>query len=917
MGESNGIGKALILLVAILLLLAILAQPAFSAEKKKEEKNDSSKIKDSGPESIVAAAISMTNCSNASYLGSLSCGSSKIGSGSILSSGGTIWHKVYASSSGTLKVALSGPSSADFDLYVYSSCSSGYICRPYEGDSYETCTINATAGKYYYIGVNSYSGTGSYTVNASLSCSGGSTCNSTSYTSCSSSLALLNGASASNMCGSQQYYKITISNTCTITWTMTPGSSADYDLYARNSSGSCPSTSSYDCRPYSGTGTQETCTATLPAGTYYAMVNKYGGSGTYQIQAGYSNCSSTCSSHYSYSCYSNDVYWYNSCSQREGLKQDCGDSSCGGWGSNYCKNGDVYYSRACNDRGCSSSACYSTTRTDEQLVQSCGGNGCTSSTCNAGLNVTSYTDSIENDFLGNIQWETSAGNVSETGVYVSYKSDKSDAAKAVAPLNSLNKYAAILAPKYCSSPTLYARAYAIGTNGAAKYSDWKSISLAEYCSEQTGLTSISSAMQIEQQKEETKTKIKKSDDSASGITATAVSTAICSIAPFMGNMSCGSSRIAFGSLSSTGATNWHRIYATDTGTLTVSLAGPSTADFDLYTYPTCSSGWTCRPYSGGSNEICTVNATAESYYYIAVNSYSGTGGYSLVTTLNCAGACGGSSPACTETIIPFDLQEVDLLALGWAGIKLFTIGSCLDEGWLTFWCAFDVGSTAIILVPLPDAEADDALAIGAKLAKLAKGNKLLVEIGSVTKLSQAVRKIDVTVKGIKHSVAGSKIARAAELGIMQIDFAAGEIKTAFKELSEWLLKYGDSAIVRLKGLGATNDILEIVIKKGGNLDDTYKAIKRTDSVNVAWLDSYGWDYLSGATKNHHIQIQQAFGLSNSDTAVKDLIMDAVKTGVKDPADPYRIVKYYPEKNKNLRVIIRDLSDSPIKDAYPA
>lgn len=62
-------------------------------------------------------------------------------------------------------------------------------------------------------------------------------------------------------------------------------------------------------------------------------------------------------------------------------KEECSTDSCGSWGSNYCKNGDVYRSRTCHDRGCSGGACYDSSYTDEQLVQTCA-NGCANGQCN-------------------------------------------------------------------------------------------------------------------------------------------------------------------------------------------------------------------------------------------------------------------------------------------------------------------------------------------------------------------------------------------------------------------------------------------------------------------------------------------------------------------------------------------------------
>ncbi len=84
-----------------------------------------------------------------------------------------------------------------------------------------------------------------------------------------------------------------------------------------------------------------------------------------------------CISHDSYSCYNNDVYWYDSCGVREEKKlPDCGTS--GYTGVNYCYLNDVY--RDYVTRGCSGSSCTSST---EPLKQDeCGALGCTEGVCN-------------------------------------------------------------------------------------------------------------------------------------------------------------------------------------------------------------------------------------------------------------------------------------------------------------------------------------------------------------------------------------------------------------------------------------------------------------------------------------------------------------------------------------------------------
>ena len=94
-------------------------------------------------------------------------------------------------------------------------------------------------------------------------------------------------------------------------------------------------------------------------------------------------------------CQSNDIYQnfksficnlagtydsYCSDSTIAQLKTDCGEDSCGSFGENYCKSGDVYHSRTCNDKGCTNGGCFDNQSTDEQKVQDCS-YGCLTGTC--------------------------------------------------------------------------------------------------------------------------------------------------------------------------------------------------------------------------------------------------------------------------------------------------------------------------------------------------------------------------------------------------------------------------------------------------------------------------------------------------------------------------------------------------------
>ncbi len=66
-----------------------------------------------------------------------------------------------------------------------------------------------------------------------------------------------------------------------------------------------------------------------------------------------------------------------------------------------------------------------------------------------------------------------------------------------------------------------------------------------------------------------------------------------------------------------------------TGGLTATLAGPSGTDFDLYLYKWTRRGWRAADSSTGSTSDESVSATKSNYYYVEVDSYTGSGSYEL------------------------------------------------------------------------------------------------------------------------------------------------------------------------------------------------------------------------------------------------------------------------------------------------
>ena len=498
--------------------------------------------------------------------------------------------------------------------------------------------------------------------------------------------------------------------------------------------------------------------------------------------------SPSCYSHDYYQCYNNDVYWYNSCNQRESKKTECGSSSTGSWGSNYCKSGNVYKQRTNLSKGCSSNNCYSNSQIEESLVQNCGGAGCSDGKCGylpTSVHIVDYTSNVDVGYVGSIEWNTT-GSITETGIYFAYQSNKSDAVRISAKLNSSNNYAAMISSKkgVCS---IYVKPYIISSSGWLISSDWVQINVGNTCS-----NAMAKAYKIQE------------------------------------------------------------MQITKTG-----LALNSEDKADL--------------------------AYADS---------------------------------CESTIIPFEFTEIDWIAFtaeaGIEGAKLITIGSCIDDGILTLGCGLDVVSTVIMIEPVGGTELGAAAKAAKVLAFLSDGAKAFKIVNSLSKLSKIGTGMNLFFKGVAKPVSGTIIARGTELGIMKVDFIGKGITTTTENLAEWFATKGETAIIKLKNAGATNEMLETVITKGNALLD--KTIRVTSwQRGTAYLgegiyaaDGWGWGHI--VFQKHHTQIQKALKLSNSDMAVKDVIDEVLKTGiVKDSSE---LGKYLVDKvvikngaSSNIRVVI--------------
>ncbi|RKH49131.1 M4 family metallopeptidase [Corallococcus llansteffanensis] len=156
----------------------------------------------------------------------------------------------------------------DVDLYVRFGTApdaATYDCRPYAGGNAETCTITNIQAGTYYVMLNAYSAYSGVTLKGSYT-SGGPTGN------VLQSNVPVTGISGAASSFTTEWVTLDVPANKTVTIT-TSGGTGDADLYVRF--GSSPTTTTYDCRPYTS-GNGETCTLTkTTAGKYYVKLRGY------------------------------------------------------------------------------------------------------------------------------------------------------------------------------------------------------------------------------------------------------------------------------------------------------------------------------------------------------------------------------------------------------------------------------------------------------------------------------------------------------------------------------------------------------------------------------------------------------------------------------------------------------------------
>ena len=180
-----------------------------------------------------------------------------------------------------LVVSMSG-GSGDADLYVRRGAqptTSVYDCRPYVGGNTESCSFETPAAGVWHVMIRGYSAFSGTSIRATWDEDSGP--EPEPCTPGTSTTANLAGAT-----GSTKSYSIEVPACANNLTVKMSGGSGDADLYVR--ANSAPTTSTYDCRPYTG-GNNETCDFSDAGGkTWYINIRAYRSYSAVTLELSYS-----------------------------------------------------------------------------------------------------------------------------------------------------------------------------------------------------------------------------------------------------------------------------------------------------------------------------------------------------------------------------------------------------------------------------------------------------------------------------------------------------------------------------------------------------------------------------------------------------------------------------------------------------
>jgi hypothetical protein len=195
------------------------------------------------------------------------------------------WYQFYAASGASLSVSMTPNSGADFDLCVYDPSGSTSWCSGAGTGATDAVSLTTPSAGSWRAMVYVYAGSGSYTFSASAS-AGSTSGDCGTAGDAGNSFGSATGITLPKSCtgtlgtggDSQDWYSFYKPSGASLSVSMTPNPSADFDLCLYDPSGTAVACST------AGTGSTDSISGTTGMSGYWrAVVYVYAGSGSYSL----------------------------------------------------------------------------------------------------------------------------------------------------------------------------------------------------------------------------------------------------------------------------------------------------------------------------------------------------------------------------------------------------------------------------------------------------------------------------------------------------------------------------------------------------------------------------------------------------------------------------------------------------------
>lgn len=231
--------------------------------------------------------------------------------------------------------------------------------------------------------------------------------------------------------------------------------------------------------------------------------------------------------------------------------------------------------------------------------------------------------------------------------------------------------------------------------------------------------------------------------------------------------------------------------------------------------------------------------------------------------------------------IPYEIKSFDVVGLGVEGLKILTIGNCIDNGIFDIWCVVDIATTGGMVIGLVGSTEGGAafttLIATNKLTKLVKGASIIKAAGNAEKLRTTIKGVKLFFGGTDVTVQGYDIYKTAQTGIIYVDYISGAIVTDFPKISKLVFsEKGALGFVKIvkQNSNVSYEIIEKAVGKGIPMT-TMTLLGETTSKEIVYFTK--GSFIRNPETLNLIKIGIANG---SETLQSVVFMDIIKTGTK-------------------------------------